>query len=243
MALEEEFEVEGNRLFRYRSYLPIILLVAGVVVIVLTDGKSTPHLTLFEWACLAVSSLGLLVRVFTVGHTPAGTSGRNTKQQVADCLNTSGAYSIVRHPLYLGNFLLYLGIACLTQSGSFVLVFILVFWLYCERIMFAEEQFLRRKFGKDFIEWAVHTPAFIPAFGKYKSSKFSFSWKKVLKKEKNGIFALFLVFCLFDVIIRMASGQTNVNISFIVMAVLTGVAYLVLDYLKKHTHVLDEEGR
>ena len=32
------------------------------------------------------------------------TSGRNTHDQVADSLNTSGIYSIVRHPLYVGNF-------------------------------------------------------------------------------------------------------------------------------------------
>ena len=73
------------------------------------------------------------------------TSGRNTSEgQVADTINQTGMYSMVRHPLYVGNFIMWLGIALFTASIWFVLLFIAVYWLYYERIMYAEEQFMRR---------------------------------------------------------------------------------------------------
>ena len=40
----------------------------------------------------------------------------------------------------------------------------LVFWLYYERIMLAEEEFLRARYGKAFDDWAARTPAFLPNF-------------------------------------------------------------------------------
>ncbi|MGB8874133.1 MAG: hypothetical protein WCC75_12145, partial [Desulfobaccales bacterium] len=45
------------------------------------------------------------------GLPPRGTSGRNTQGQVAETLNTTGIYSLVRNPLYLGNFLIWLGLS------------------------------------------------------------------------------------------------------------------------------------
>ena len=87
------------------------------------------------------------VRSYTIGTTPRGTSGRNTEEQVAEQLNSSGIYSTVRHPLYLGNYLMWIGIVLFTKSISFTIIVSLMYWLYYERIMFAEERFLERKFG------------------------------------------------------------------------------------------------
>ena len=50
---------------------------------------------------------------------PAGTSGRNTAKQVADTLNTTGLYSLTRNPLYLGNAVIYMAIACFLQNVWF----------------------------------------------------------------------------------------------------------------------------
>ena len=218
MALQEELELQGNWLFRHRSLLPLIVLFAGV---------------------LAHS----FVRIYTVGHTPVGTSGRNTSEQVAESLNTTGIYSVVRHPLYLGNFLMWLGIALLTCNIGFIIAFILVYWIYYERIMYAEEQFLRRKFGNTYLDWADQTPAFIPRIRQFKPSSLPFSWKKVAKKEKNGVFALFLLFSLFDFIAAWQTDAVSVNRILLVMTLVSGIAYVVLKYIKKRTRLLDEQGR
>jgi len=49
----------------------------------------------WEILCLAISLLGLGVRIVTVGYVPKGTSGRNTRGQKANVLNTTGMYSLV----------------------------------------------------------------------------------------------------------------------------------------------------
>lgn len=250
MALQEELEVQGNWMFRHRSLLPLIVLLVGTGaqwLAIHTSGVLFtivfPHWKMYEYLCLMISLAGVFVRVYTVGHTPAGTSGRNTVGQVADCLNTTGIYSVVRHPLYLGNFLIWLGIALLTCNINFITVFVLVYWIYYERIMYAEEQFLRRKFRNLYMDWSAQTPAFIPRIGHFKPSALPFSWKKVVKKEKNGVFALFLLFSLFDSMAVWQTENFSVNRVLLAMALLSGMAYVILKYIKKHTRLLDEEGR
>lgn len=106
MPLQEEFEQQGNFLFKHRSYIPILILLASFIIytISIRDGKD-PFGNGIIYLSLGVSIIGLLIRIYTVGHSPANTSGRNTAAgQVADTLNQQGIYSIVRHPLYLGNF-------------------------------------------------------------------------------------------------------------------------------------------
>ncbi|MBK8627713.1 MAG: DUF1295 domain-containing protein [Saprospiraceae bacterium] len=251
MALQQEFEVQGNFLFKYRSHLPLVLLPIAFWVISYMIQRSpqlfsTSDLTLLEILAIASCLLGLLIRIFTVGYTPKNTSGRNTAQgQVADRVNTTGIYSIVRHPLYLGNYFMWLGIAILTGELWFLIAFTMGYWVYYERIMYAEEQFLTNKFGNIYSTWAAKTPAFIPAFTKWDNPDLSFSWKKVLKKEKNGLFAIFLLVFIFNCWTQWLSTgdyMTQKTWSLYVM-VATGVLYFILKFIKSGTTWLDEEGR
>ncbi len=103
MALIEEMENSGAWLFRWRSYLPLFAL---IVLVVLMKDFSYPYNDhhfdmIWELFCLSISFMGLGIRALTIGQTPRRTSGRNTKKQVAESLNTTGIYSLVRHPLYL----------------------------------------------------------------------------------------------------------------------------------------------
>lgn len=250
MALVKEFEEQGNFLFRYRSYLPIMLLVPALIVYgwhIYTGGPgedfrgTNAHYFIAILICL----FGLLIRIFIVGFTPKNTSGRNTTAQVADTLNTTGIYSLVRHPLYVGNFFMWLGIAFLTYNLWFILLFILAFWLFYERVMFAEEQFLIRKFGDKYLNWAKNTPAFIPKLAGMQTPELTFSWKKVLKKEKNGFAAIFIVLFIFEsikVYIEEGSWLTDKNWLIFITA-FSVVFYLILKYLKKYTQVFTEANR
>jgi len=249
MALQEELEKQGNYLFKYRGILPLIFLVAGLgafVQMVMTEsGFADPEMVKMYWfICLFVCFIGLGIRVYTVGHTPKNTSGRNTETQLADELNTTGIYSTVRHPLYLGNFFMWLGVAMLTQNVWFILLFIFLYWVYYERIMFAEEQFLRGKFGTIYTDWAKKTPAFLPSFKNRISPKMPFSWKKVLKKEKNGFFAIFIVFFLFQCTENIVRKVDILLINWVLYAtIISGAIYLVLKVIKRFTRILDEENR
>jgi protein-S-isoprenylcysteine O-methyltransferase Ste14 len=249
MALQEEFEQQGVWLFKYRGTLPIVILFIGLGIyiyaalhpelFIIHDPAVKNYFLIF---CIAVSLFGQYIRAYTVGHTPKNTSGRNTDEQVADTLNTTGIYSTVRHPLYVGNFFMWLGPALLTENIWFIVAFILFYWVYYERIMFAEEQFLRRKFGETYTNWAEKTPAFITSFKNFKKPNLSFSWKKVLKKEKNGFAAIFIIFCAFDVAAELLKGTQEFNIYLIIAAAISVVLYLILKTLKK-TSFMQEEGR
>lgn len=246
MALKEEFEKQGIWLFRYRGTIPIIILLIGYILYLRTEIHPETFFlkgSSYEMFCLLLSLIGLGIRVYTVGYTPRNTSGRNTKEQVADKLNTTGIYSIVRHPLYLGNFFMWVGPAMLTGNLWFIISFCLFYWVYYERIMFAEEQFLRRKFGNIYTEWAKDVPAFIPNLKHFKLTELTFSFKKVLKKEKNGLAAIFLIFCAFDLSGELIKNETNFNYFLIVSSILTLLMYGVLKFLKKKTDILNEVGR
>jgi len=246
MALREEFERTGNWLFRWRSYLPLVLI--GIFFLALYEyeypGHSETLDALWEAACLFVSFFGLAIRIFTVGHTPKRTSGRNTKEQVAETLNTTGIYSIVRHPLYLGNFFMGLGLALFAHLWWLTLIYILVFWIYYERIMFAEEEFLRNKFGNEYIKWAESTPSFIPRFKNYVKPNLPFAIKNVLKREYNGFFMIIVVLFILEVAGDLMSQQKfEVDLHWALILSAGFIIWIVLRTLKKKTALLNVEGR
>lgn len=250
MALIEEMERSGNWLFRFRSYLPLLLYIMAFVVIAMDWDQDIDHSSLV-WSvlCLAIALLGQVIRACTVGYTPKGTSGRNTNEgQVAETLNTTGIYSLVRHPLYLGNFFMWLGIIMYVGNWWFTALCAMLFWVYYERIMFAEEAFLRRKFSAQYAAWSKNTPAFFPNFGNYKSSGLAFSMKNVLKREYNGFFAMFLSFSMLNALKNYKQYET-LEYGFLLDPIwqftlpLSLLAFIVLRSLKKYTGVLNVKGR
>src|SRR4030042_2306022 len=103
MALVHEFENSGNWLFKRRSWLPLFLVVAAIVMMYLGNRQVIIFDLRDEMIFLGVSLFGELIRILTVGFAPRNTSGRNTARgQIADTLNVTGAYWLVRHPLYVG---------------------------------------------------------------------------------------------------------------------------------------------
>ena len=199
MALVHEFENSGNWLFKRRSWLPVFIVVIGVVVMYLGNRQAILFDPRDEMIFLGISLLGQIIRIITVGFTPKNTSGRNTVHgQVADELNVTGVYSILRHPLYLGNFFMWLGPVLFLRSFWFTIVFVLFYWLYYERIMFAEEQFLRRKFGDIYDKWSEKVSAFIPVKFNFIRPSLPFSFRNVLKREYNSFVNIFLIFIVLD---------------------------------------------
>jgi protein-S-isoprenylcysteine O-methyltransferase Ste14 len=246
MALIEEFEKSGNWLFRWRSYLP--LLMTGIVIASLRNfhflDQSEKMDELWEIFCLCVSFFGLGIRVFTIGHTPRGTSGRNTREQIAETLNTSGIYSAVRHPLYLGNFFIWLGIVLFAHQWSLTLICVLSYWLYYERIMFTEEAYLRKKFGSQFEDWADKTPAIIPSFKNWKKANLTFSLRNVLKREYNGFFVIILSMSLLEFTGNIfVKGKPEFGMMWNIILGVGFSLWLTLRTLKKRTTLLHVEGR
>ena len=208
MALVNSFEKTGNILFKYRGQIPLFIFILGLPFLYIS--YFTNYYTVFYaglshtfWIIIAIISilislLGIAVRAYTIGTTPRGTSGRNTKKQIADELNANGIYSIVRHPLYLGNYLMWAGLLAFMANIPLFIIASLIFWLYYERIMFAEERFLQRQFSEKYMQWSMTVPAFVPAFRKFKKGDIPFSFKSVLRREYSGVFAIVLCFTIID---------------------------------------------
>ncbi|MDX2074399.1 MAG: isoprenylcysteine carboxylmethyltransferase family protein [Alphaproteobacteria bacterium] len=247
MALIQELEVQGNWLFRRRGTLPYVMLplLASAMIFNHPSGllfsETMEHLWLGFSA--AVSATGIIIRALVIGYVPSTTSGRNTKSQVASRVNQYGLYSIVRHPLYLGNFLVAFGLALLTARYWFILVFCLLYALYYERIMMAEEAFLHEKFGEEYDAWACRTPAFIPAFLKWKNYDMKFSWKIVLRREYPGLLVVVSGFLLLNWTQEFLLDRQPIDITVKYFFITTLVVVLLLRFLKKKTNVLDTPGR
>ena len=119
--------------------------------------------------------------------------------------------------------------------------------------MFAEEQFLRGKFGQAYLDWAAGVPAFWPALGRWKSPEVGFSLRNVLKREYNGFFAMFLSFAWVDGLHGFRASHMDgaffsspacIFQDFWAYALALAFAiFIVLRTLKKATKVLDVEGR
>lgn len=246
MALRESIEKQGNWLFKYRSYLPLIIFAPGLAwYIFLTYERDYVNFWWIDIIFLAIGFLGLAIRILTVGFTPKGTSGRNTKEgQVAEALNTSGIYSTVRHPLYLGNFFMWLAPVLMITDIWFALFFCAFYWIYYERIMVAEEGFLRKKFEKEYFAWAENTPPFFPKFSNYRKSNLSFSVKNVLKREYNGFFNLILIMTGFRVIaFAIVEEEFYLDLAWIIIFGIGFLIFAVLKILKKFTKALEVDGR
>jgi len=243
MALSEEFARSGHWLFRRRSWLPLLgvpLLLSQMRSVAVEGGPEAIPL-MWPLTCFGISLLGLALRAYIVGCAAPGTSGRNRVKQVAESLNTTGPYSVVRHPLYLANALMWLGPVLYPQAAWPAAVLSLAFWLYYERIMFAEEEYLRDKYGPAFLAWAAHTPAFVPDFRRWVPPETPFNWLAVLRREYSGLLLLALVFAGLNAIEwRISFDRWRVDPFWSGTLIVAAGAAAVLRSMRHRTSLLDD---
>lgn len=99
----------------------------------------------------ALAGAGILIRGWAAGFLRKNES-----------LATCGPYAHTRNPLYLGSFLIGLGVTIAGNEIAFVLLFALFFlWIYLT-VARREARFLEEKFGDEFRDYAEHVPLFLP---------------------------------------------------------------------------------
>jgi len=245
MALVHEFERSGNWLFKRRSWLPAAFIVLGIIVMYLTNRQAIIFSMTEELIFLGVSLFGEAIRIYTVGYAPKNTSGRNTSAgQIADELNTTGIYSLVRHPLYAGNFFMWLGPVLFVRTPVFIVFFILIYWLYYERIMFAEEQFLRKKFGEAYDRYSEKVRAVLPRFRGFVKPALPFSFKSILRREYNSFVNIFIIFVLLDLFRNyFLSERIYLMPMWIYIGIPAGFIWIIIRLIFKKTSLLNDDGR
>ncbi|MFT7029522.1 MAG: protein-S-isoprenylcysteine O-methyltransferase Ste14 [Marinoscillum sp.] len=237
----------SNWVFRYRGVLPIIMLFFAFVSI--QNHGEWPFLVAIGsysnnnfWIILVAAFIGFFMRIITVGYTPKGTSGRNTVSQVAESLNTEGVYSSTRNPLYFGNLIIWLSLSAFTLSGLFLVIFIVLFIAMYRPIIKDEEAFLSRKFQDEYLNYRNRTPLFFPNIFLFNPSSRAFNWKKVLRKEKNGLAAICVLSSLFHLMwtLESVTFQAIANVwIFLVPGAIGVLSYLLIKILMLKTSYLN----
>jgi protein-S-isoprenylcysteine O-methyltransferase Ste14 len=240
MLLEDRLHKMGHRLFRYRSYTP--LLIVPLFYVEANDSywaHSERWDAPYELACFLVAMIGMAIRAATTGFAARGTSGRNTTAQRAETLSTTGLYSIVRNPLYFGNYLILLGVTLLSQNWELVLINTALFMAAYLPIILVEERFLVKQFGSEYLRYSAAVPCVVPSLRRWVPPELPWSWKMFLRRENDTLFSTVLAFTLIEHFRESsAAGGLRVDGLWLGIAIGTAAIWAVLKFLKRCTKVL-----
>lgn len=179
----------GNFFFKYRNQLFIFLYALLLVPSpeLITETQLGPgYWKIALWVGLFITTLGVVIRGLTIGLTFIERGGKELKIH-ADALITRGLFTHCRNPLYVGNNLMLLGLGILSNSLIYVLVVVPVFLFIYQCIIYAEEDFLTKKFGQAYLDYCSKTNRWLPnlkGIGKTFSSM-KFNWAKCMLTENN----------------------------------------------------------
>ena len=111
-------------------------------------------------------------------------------------LATTGAYSLVRHPLYLGNFLILVGFA--VAAGNWIVLGVVAFFFifYYPAAIRYEDHKLEGIFGDAWRVWSAETPGMFPTALKWRADTEA-EWKMRQSLLRNGelIYTLYMTGC------------------------------------------------
>ncbi len=131
--------------------------------------------------------IGLWLRAYAAGYLH--------KQEI---LTVTGPYAHTRNPLYLGSFLLALGVGITTRSWISALILLVYFVVFYAIVMRREEKELQLRHGAAFEEYARVVPLFLPRLtgaklGGKSAGSFSFEQYKKNREWQAAVGFLFLL--------------------------------------------------
>ncbi len=174
----------GNFFFKIRSFTPIPFIFA-----LLYFAKPMWHTVAVGIPFIVI---GELLRIWAVGY--AGASTRARTLGAARDLVTTGPYGYVRNPLYLGNFLLSLGVCLVANVYWLVAILIVGYFFQYLPIIALEEAYLLESCGTVYQVYREQVPRFIPQFHSYPdASPHDFSLARAIKSEKRTLTAIICV--------------------------------------------------
>src|SRR3984957_11654607 len=157
----QRLEPRAPRILRVLTFLVVIVLCS-------TTPNPLPWLFLKLWPpgiwpfCIgaAIAIAGVLFAVWAREHLGSNWSSAVTIKQGHELI-TTGPYAVVRHPIYTGILIGFLGMAiAISEVRGFIdfgLIF-LAFWIKLRM----EEQWMRAQFGEVYSTYARRTAALVP---------------------------------------------------------------------------------
>lgn len=234
----------GNFLFHFRNGLFPVLFFA--LVLIAEPRYPLGSRLLDGWMDL----LGLLIalagqglRFLTIGYDYIKRGGLN-RQIYADRLVTGGVFAHSRNPLYLGNILMFLGLAVMANAPEIYLIGVPLCLFAYAAIIRAEENFLGNKFGQAYHDYCARVNRLWPRWPGFSRSvaDMEYSWKRVMRKEYNTTFSwlLFTIGVLYWEEMKVTGWVSSLETS--VLLALIGIfilAYLTVRTLKKQGRLRD----
>jgi protein-S-isoprenylcysteine O-methyltransferase Ste14 len=142
----------GGVLFRNRSWIPVPFL----AIPLLAPGRMSAG----NWIIGALLvAAGETLRL--AGVAAAGTATRRRSRDVQR-LVTYGVFGWVRNPLYVGNFLIWMGFTVISGVYWFLPITALLFALEYTLIVRYEEGVLESIFGSSYLAYKSRTPRWLP---------------------------------------------------------------------------------
>jgi len=164
----------GAVLFRNRSWLPVPFVLVALL--------APAHPTAINWISGAVLIvLGEWIRL--AGVAAAGTVTRRRSRDVQR-LVTYGVFRWVRNPLYVGNFLIWMGFVIISGVPWLVPLAMVIFAIEYYFIVAYEEGVLESIFGREYLDYKRTTPRWIPSSPK-KREPGPHDWGEALKSETS----------------------------------------------------------
>jgi protein-S-isoprenylcysteine O-methyltransferase Ste14 len=120
----------------------------------------------------ALVAVGVGIRLWASGHLFK-----------SERLATSGPFSHLRNPLYLGSLVMLLGYCAMSARWWAYPVFLALFALFYYPTIRWEEAFLRGKFGKQYEDYVRQVPRLVPRLTAAYPEGERFSW---LQARRNG---------------------------------------------------------
>jgi protein-S-isoprenylcysteine O-methyltransferase Ste14 len=178
----------GNFSFKYRGYM----LPVAVILLFIPSARFTPDPAVAGLIGFLIAVVGQACRICTIGLAYIIRGGKDHKVY-AEELVTSGLYSHVRNPMYVGNFFLIMGLAVASNSWVFALVGIPLALGMHRAIVAAEENFLRNKFGAQFDAYCARVHRWVPRLPGLLTTvrSMQFEWRRVVAKEYAATFDWF----------------------------------------------------
>jgi protein-S-isoprenylcysteine O-methyltransferase Ste14 len=206
------------------------------------------HETWEIW-CLVLSFAGLGVRMLASGQQ-VDSAPRGANFFRAETLNTSGIYSVVRHPRYLGDFLIGLGVVLIPFVWWMPIAYSLAFYWFYGRIIAVADKQLHNQFGDRFLAWAATTPAVVPQPWRRRpaisssshrpATATSLSFRAALKREYPGICLVIALHSAVEWIEHLILDRRVMLEMFWIILALAGLAAtLLVRYLARNTRVLN----
>ena len=163
----------GAVLFRHRGWLPLLFL--GIPLVM--KGSTSP----FRWEVgIALIIIGEAIRL--AGVAAAGTVTRRRSRNVQR-LVTYGIFAWVRNPLYIGNFLIWVGFVTISGVLWFLPAAVLLFALEYELIVRYEEGVLESIFGREYLEYKQRASRWIPSPPKGEVPPAEYHWGEAFRSE------------------------------------------------------------